>query len=146
MLEELSKRLVNALTLAERLPKDEFDCPLTRHDREYILSIPKNTKHEDLIEWTANIIGEYEIKKLIANKSIYIGMTKADVRSLLGPPDAWGGTSRKYKEPCIWLYGKVEFFWGTKKYRTPYPGPKLYGVYVEDNNKDNGVMLLKDYP
>ncbi len=146
MKEELAKRLVNALTLAERLPKDEFDCPLTRHDREYILSMSKETKYDNLIEWTTNLIGEYEIKKLIANNSIFVGMTKADVRNLLGPPDAWGGTSRKYKEPCIWLYGKVEFFFLTKKYRMPYPGPILTGVHVEDNNHDNGIMLLKDYP
>lgn len=83
MLKELAQRLVNALTHAERLPKDQFDCPLTRHDREYILSLPKDSKYTDLIEWTANIISEYEIKKLIANKSIHIGMTKADLRSLL---------------------------------------------------------------
>jgi hypothetical protein len=139
----LAKRLVNALTLGERLPKDEFDCPSTRHDREYILSLPN--KYETLIEWTANLIQEYEIQKLIANKSIHIGMTKADVRNLLGPPDAWGGTSRKYKEPCIWLYGKVEFWFVVKKYITPNEGAILAGVYVEDNNKDNGIMLLKDY-
>lgn len=140
----LAKRLVNALTHAERMPKEEWEAAY--NDRYYIRNHPN---YEDIIEWTENMLTRYRIEELIADKTIHVGMTKADVRALLGQPDGWGGTSRKYKEPCIWLYGNVEFWFVTKKYRIPYPGPKLHGVYVEENpgtDLEEGIMLLKDYP
>ena len=36
------------------------------------------------------------------------GMTRAQVASLVGPPDAMGSTSRKYRTPRIWKYGDIE--------------------------------------
>jgi hypothetical protein len=57
-----------------------------------------------------------------------LGMTKAQVRELLGPPDNWGGVTNKYKEPCIWLYEDLQLTFWVQKYRTPYPGPELIGV------------------
>jgi hypothetical protein len=69
-------------------------------------------------------------------------MTKAEVRELLGPPDRWGCTSRRYREPGIWEYGAVEFWFERHRRRTPWPGPKLAGVYVEDADHQDGKMLL----
>ncbi len=37
---------------------------------------------------------------------ISLGMLEADVQSVLGDPTDKGGTSRKYRRPSIWLYGK----------------------------------------
>lgn len=86
-----------------------------------------------------------KIKNFIFQGKIHLGMTKADVRSLLGPPDGWGVTSRKYREPRIWVYGNIEFWFLIKKYRTPYPGPRLVGIYQESPTptKTPGTMLLK---
>ncbi len=36
------------------------------------------------------------------------GMSKTEVRALLGEPDAVGGESRKYRKPSIFLYGTAE--------------------------------------
>lgn len=44
------------------------------------------------------------------------GMSREQVRSLLGEPDAMGGTSRKYRRPCVWLYGSIELY-----FRQPDP-------------------------
>lgn len=77
-----------------------------------------------------------KIIKLIEAGKIRLGMTKADLRVLLGPPDCWGGVTRKYKEPCIWKYDGVEFYWLVKKYRIPYPGPELVGVFCDTERHD----------
>jgi hypothetical protein len=37
-------------------------------------------------------------------------MSKAEIQELLGPPNAMGGTSRKYPQPSILLYGTVELW------------------------------------
>ena len=50
------------------------------------------------------------------NVQLSLGMTKAEVRKLLGPPDAEGATSRAYPEPAIWNYGDLELtFWTQKR-------------------------------
>jgi hypothetical protein len=35
-------------------------------------------------------------------------MTRQEVVAALGPPDDVGGTSRKYRDPCVYKYGEVE--------------------------------------
>jgi len=40
---------------------------------------------------------------------IRLGCTREELRGVLGEPDDRGGTSRKYPEPVIWRYGKLEF-------------------------------------
>ena len=40
---------------------------------------------------------------------IRLGMSRDDVRAAFGEPDDVGGTSRKRKEPAIWVYGGLEF-------------------------------------
>jgi hypothetical protein len=68
-------------------------------------------------------------------------MSKADVRELLGPPDAWGNSSNRYRDPSIWAYGGIEFWFEQRPGRTPWPGSKLRSVYTEDAD-GNGRMLL----
>lgn len=34
------------------------------------------------------------------------GMTRDEVQAILGPFDAWGGTSRKYRTPIIYKYDR----------------------------------------
>jgi hypothetical protein len=41
---------------------------------------------------------------------LHAGMTIEEVRRLLGEPDAWGGTSRKYRHASLYLYRAVEFW------------------------------------
>ena len=36
------------------------------------------------------------------------GMTRTEVVTVLGEPDNTGGTSRKYRTPCIYVYGDIE--------------------------------------
>lgn len=65
---------------------------------------------------------------LTTKKYLSLGMTKAAVRGLLGPPTDWSRRTRDYPEPMIWKYYDLELtFWTTKK-RTPYPGPPLIRV------------------
>jgi hypothetical protein len=37
---------------------------------------------------------------------IHLGMPERDVRAALGEPTDTGGTSKKYRRPTIWRYGK----------------------------------------
>lgn len=46
-----------------------------------------------------------------------LGMTKNEVQALLGEPDYWGGGSRRYKEPNIWVYGTVELYFNDERPR-----------------------------
>jgi hypothetical protein len=82
------------------------------------------------------------VQRLLDQGKIRLGMTKAEVRELLGPPDDWGGTSRRYREPSIWRYGDTEFWFATARHRIPWPGPKLKGVYAEDADHSGGRRLL----
>ena len=84
---------------------------------------------------------ERTIMRLIEAGEIRLGMTKAQVREVLGPPAVWGGTSRRYCEPSIWKYGAIEFWFETRPGRISWPGPALKGVYAE-NSAGNGTMLL----
>ena len=65
-----------------------------------------------------------------------LGMTREEVVAVIGEPDDTGGTSRKYKTPCIYKYGDVEVhfeLWKTGG---------LTLVYKEDQD-GNPVVLLK---
>jgi len=81
--------------------------------------------------------------EMIEQGRLRLGMTKAAVRALLGPPGAWGNTSRKYREPSTWLYGRIELWFERHPYRVPRPGPCLVGVYTEDDDQTEGRMLLQ---
>lgn len=69
-------------------------------------------------------------------KKVRIGMSRTDVVSALGPPDAQGGTSRKYKTPSIYKYGEVELHF------EPWRDGRLVMAYIEDAD-GNGRVLLK---
>jgi hypothetical protein len=56
-----------------------------------------------------------EIRKLVDRGFIHLGMSRDELRSLLGDPDDVGAISRKYEHPSIWKYGEVEFFWPLAK-------------------------------
>ena len=45
---------------------------------------------------------------------VRLGMSRAQVHGLLGPPDDTGGTSRRYRTPAIWKYGDIEFHFGRR--------------------------------
>jgi hypothetical protein len=40
---------------------------------------------------------------------VRLGMTRAELKTILGEPDAVGGTSRKHRTPAIWTYDDLEF-------------------------------------
>lgn len=105
---------------------------ITKEEVLALLGMPDEQK-----ETKYSSVWRYGILQVSFGK-LKIGMTKADVRELLGPPEAWGGTSRKYREPCIWKYGTLQLTFLTKKYRTPYPGPVL--IRVTDTNIEDSEV------
>lgn len=62
------------------------------------------------------------------------GMSKEQVQEILGPPDITGGTSRKYRQSSIFLYGTVELW-----FRQVFP-QDLTGFWWEAGEK--GVFHL----
>jgi len=44
---------------------------------------------------------------------VALGMLRATVAELLGPPDELGGTSRRHPQPAIWRYGGLELHYAT---------------------------------
>lgn len=44
---------------------------------------------------------------------IQLGMSRDQVRAILGAPDYAGGTSRTHREPAIWNYEDLEFHFGS---------------------------------
>jgi hypothetical protein len=40
---------------------------------------------------------------------VRFGMSRAELREMFGEPGATGGTSKKYREPAIWVYDGLEF-------------------------------------
>src|SRR5262249_37947233 len=71
------------------------------------------------------------VSALIDAGQIRAGMTRAALRRLLGQPDDVGGTSRKYKEPCIWKYGEVEFAFPLARSPRQAEFHGLWLVYVD---------------
>ena len=41
-----------------------------------------------------------------------LGMTRAELKAVLGEPDDVGGTSRRWKTPAILKYAELEFHFG----------------------------------
>jgi hypothetical protein len=64
-----------------------------------------------------------------------IGMSRQEVVEALGPPDAVGGESRKYKTGCVYKYGDIELHFA------PWKAGTLVMVYTEDENGDGRVLL-----
>lgn len=62
------------------------------------------------------------------------GMSRAEVVSVWGEPDAKGGTSRKYKAPSIYKYGDIELFFAHGN------GGKLATIWDEKNE-----VVIKEF-
>jgi hypothetical protein len=65
-----------------------------------------------------------------------MGMTRAELRALLGEPDDVGCISRKYKVPSIWKYGDVEFAFPPAKSALEAESGGLWLVYVDSFEGD----------
>ena len=76
------------------------------------------------------------ISALVKAGQIRRGMTRAELRTLLGEPDDIGGTSRKYKVPSIWKYGDVEFAFPMAKSPHQTESHGLHSVYVDSYEGD----------
>jgi hypothetical protein len=73
------------------------------------------------------------ISDFIAKGRLRLGMTRAELHGILGPPDEEGGTSRKYRMPSIYKYGDVQFvFPGARSVEESESQGLLY-VYVDDD-------------
>jgi hypothetical protein len=68
-------------------------------------------------------------------EKVRVGMSRQDVLALLGPPDATGGTSRKYREPSILKYGQIELHF------EPWKDGRLVRAYTEDEQSEGRVLL-----
>jgi hypothetical protein len=71
------------------------------------------------------------ISALIEAGEIRAGMTRAELRALLGEPDDVGCISRKYKEPSIWKYGEVEFAFPAARSARESESHGLWLIYVD---------------
>jgi hypothetical protein len=76
------------------------------------------------------------ISALVRAGQIREGMTRAELRALLGDPDDVGCTSRKYKEPSIWKYGEVEFAFPAARSAREAEAHGLWLVYVDSFEGD----------
>lgn len=65
---------------------------------------------------------------------IKIGMTRAEVKAVLGEPDAVNIGSRKYPKPTVFKYEEIEFH-----FEYPEDG-RLVLVYTEVKGKPNTIM------
>ena len=79
-----------------------------------------------------------QFRKFIASGAIKLGMSREEVKALLGEPDAVGGISPRYKNPTIYKYGEVEIGFG----RRAHDGLLL--VYLDETETAKFVMLLYD--
>lgn len=43
---------------------------------------------------------------------VQVGMTREEVKQILGEPDDFGGVSRKYRTPRVYKYGDIQYFFG----------------------------------
>jgi hypothetical protein len=68
-------------------------------------------------------------------EKVRVGMSRQEVLALLGPPDDVGGTSRKYREPSILKYGRVELHF------EPWKDGRLLRAYTEDERGVGTVLL-----
>ncbi len=59
---------------------------------------------------------------------VRLGMTRDELKALLGEPDAVGGTSRKHRTPSIWKYDELEFHFGQES------DGSLWLIYREVDN------------
>src|SRR5690242_18592219 len=73
------------------------------------------------------------ISDFIAKGRVRLGMTRAELHGILGPPDDEGGTSRKYRIPSIYKYGDVQFVFPDARAVEESESQGLLYVYVDDD-------------
>ena len=56
---------------------------------------------------------------------VRLGMSRAQVQELLGPPVSSGGTSRRYRTPAIRKYGDIELHFGRRE------DDRLHLIYLD---------------
>jgi len=82
------------------------------------------------------------VSALIQAGRIRMGMTRAELRALLGEPEDVGCTSRKDKVPSVWKYGEVEFAFPPAKSAREADSHGLYLVYVDEGHQRPFIELL----
>jgi hypothetical protein len=78
-------------------------------------------------------VGQFE--QHIRSGRLRRGLTRNEVKALLGEPDAVGCTSRRYRTPSCYRYGDVQLFFGLRA------ADGLTMVFSEDENGEDGVVL-----
>ena len=76
---------------------------------------------------------------------VWLGMTRLSLFWLLGRPDGFGGTSRKYPLPSIYQYGEVPFVFPNCRNRYDSETVGLVYVHIDDNDcgRDEPEWLLR---
>ena len=84
------------------------------------------------------------VTDLIGQGRLRLGMTRTELHDLLGRPDQEGGTSRKYRMPCIYKYGDVQFVFPGAKSAEEGESQGLLYAYVDDgvDGLDEPLFLL----
>ena len=72
---------------------------------------------------------------LINQGRLHRGMTREEVRAVLGEPTDVGCTSRRYRTPACFKYGEIQLFFG------PRSGDGLGLVFSEDADGQEAVTL-----
>src|SRR5258708_23787476 len=82
------------------------------------------------------------ISGLIKGGQIRLGITRTELRTLLGEPDAMGCFSPKNKVPPVWKYGEVEFSFPPARFLRVAEHHGLDLVYVDETDHEPFVLLL----
>jgi hypothetical protein len=69
---------------------------------------------------------------------VRLGMTRDELKAILGEPDNVGGTTRKHPTPAIWKYNDVEFHFELGSHG------KLWLIYREFDNLPQISIRLTD--
>ena len=76
-----------------------------------------------------------EFQAIIASGRLHRGMTRDEVRAVLGEPSDVGCTSRRYRAPACFKYGAIQLFFG------PRSADGLELVFSEDADGQEAVTL-----
>jgi hypothetical protein len=85
------------------------------------------------------------VSDLIGKGQIKLGITRMELRGMLGPPDEEGGTSRKYKVSSIYKFGDIQFVFPDARTAMEAKAQGLLYIYVDDDldGIEEPLFLLK---
>lgn len=66
--------------------------------------------------------------------AVQLGISRDDLRSLFGEPDALGGLTRRKRQAPIWLFRPVEFHFTTDG--------RLFLIYTEDEEYNGKTIAV----